>query len=193
MLLKNSNLANDGVYVAKYSNLLGSQVAFTPGVFLAVTDQSLASSVPNGFSSLSIDGTFLMWSPDNKGLYQLYRNAAGQPLNWRPITLNGGINIGDGYSENVKPISFVNSKYVYFFDKVNQTFTVYTSSPLKTNSAYTAGYSLNYVMRINFSVPNNTIIDATVDESDGKQTLYILHNEGVAKIVLTDYMQNLTQ
>lgn len=142
-----------------------------------MTDQSLTSSVPNGFSSLSIDGTFLLWSPDSKGLYQLYRNSAGQPLNWRPITLNGGINIGDGYSENVKPISFVNSKYVYFFDKVNQTFTVYTSSPLKTNSAYTAGYALNYVMRINFSVPNNTIIDATVDESDGKQTLYILHNE----------------
>ncbi len=192
-LLKNSSLAADGIYVAKYSNLLGSQTAFTPGVFLELNDTSLPEQIPNGFSAMTIDGTFLLWSPDNKGLYQMYRNSAWQPLNRRPISLNGGTNIGDGYSENVKPISFINSKYVYLFDKVNQTFTVYTSSPLKTNTAYTAGYSLNYVMRINFSVPNNTIIDATVDESDGKQTLYILHNEGVAKIVLTDYMQNMTQ
>ena len=45
-------------------------------------------------------------------------------------------------------------------------------------------------MRVNFAVPNNTIIDAAIDENNGKQTLYVLHNEGVAKISISDYIQN---
>lgn len=149
--------------------------------------------MPNGFSAFAIDGTFLMWSQDKKGLYQMSRASAGQSLNLRPVNLNGGTNIDDGYSEFVKPISFPNSKYVYLFDKKNQTFTVYLSNPVKTNDAYTSSYGLNYVMRLNFAVPNNSIIDVAVSETDGKQTLYVLHNEGVAKFVLTDYMQNFAQ
>lgn len=192
VLLKNTSLANDGVYMMKYSNMLGSQVSFSQWALLSLTDKSLASSLPNAFSSFTIDGTFLMWGQDNKTLYQMFRNAAGQPLNWRQVTLNGWTNIGDGYSEVVKPIAFANSKYVYLFDKKNQTFTVYTSNPTKTNDAYISSYALNYVMRINFAVPNNTIIDAAVDEADGKQTLYVLHNEGVAKFVLSDYIANFT-
>lgn len=191
VLLKNTSLANDGVYMMKYSNMLGSQVAFSQGVLLTLTDKSLAASLPNAFNTFTIDGTFLMWSPDAKALYQMFRNSAGQPLNWRQVNLNGGTNIGDGYSENVKPISFLNSKYVYLFDKVNQTLTVYTSNPTKTNDAYISSYGLNYMMRINFGIPNNTIIDVTVDEADGKQTLYVLHNEGIAKFVLSDYIQNM--
>lgn len=175
----------------KYSNMLGSQVSFSQGVLLALTDKTLAASLPNAFNAFSIDGTFLMWSQDTKALYQMFRNAAGQPLNWRQVNLNGGTNIGDGYSENVKPISFANSKYVYLFDKVNQTLTVYTSNPTKTNDAYISSYGLNYVMRLNFSIPNNTIIDVAVDEADGKQNLYVLHNEGIAKFVLSDYIQNM--
>lgn len=149
--------------------------------------------MPNGFSAFSIDGTFLLWSQDAKALYQMSRKSAGQDLSLRPVPLNGGTNIGDGYSENVKPITFTNSKYVYLFDKKNQTFTVYLSNPQKTNDAYTSSYSLDYVMRINFAIPNNSIVDVAVSETDGKQTLYVLHNEGVAKFVLTDYMQNFAQ
>lgn len=192
VLLRNTNLANDGVYMMKYSNMLGSQVSFSQGALLSLTEKSLASMLPNGFNSFAIDGTFLLWSPDKKTLYQMSRAAAGQPLNYREVPLNGGTNIGDGYSESVKPIAFTNSKYVYLFDKVNQTLTVYSSNPVKTNDAYAAGYSLNYVMRINFAIPNNTVIDATVDEGDGKQVLYVLHNEGVAKFNLSDYMQNFS-
>ena len=175
----------------KYSNMLGSQVSFSQGVLLTLTDTSLVQTLPNGFSKFAIDGTFLMWGQDTKTLYQMFRNAAGQPLNRRAITLNGGTNIGDGYSENVKPITFLNSKYVYLFDRVNQTLTVYTSNPLKTNDAYSSSYGLNYVMRVNFNIPNNSIVDVTIDEADGKQNLYVLHNEGVAKFVLSDYIQNL--
>ncbi len=189
-LLRNTTLAKDGVYMMKYSNSLGSQVTFSQGVVLSLTDKSLADTLPNGFSDFAIDGTFLLRSQDKKTLYQMSRASAGQPLGYREVPLNGGTNIGDGYSEYVKPISFSNSKYIYLFDKRNQTLTVYLSNPTKTNDAYTAGYSLNYVMRINFGVANNTIIDATVDETDGKQTLYVLHNEGVAKFVLSDYIQN---
>ncbi len=189
-LLKNTSLAKDGVYMMKYSNMLGSQVAFSQGVLLSLTDKTLSASLPNAFPTFTIDGTFLLWSADSKALYQMFRNAAGQPLNWRQITLNGGANIGDGYSENVKPITYATSKYVYLFDKINQTLTVYTSNPLKTNDAYTSSYGLNYVMRINFSVPNNTIIDVAIDEDNGKQIAYVLHNEGVAKFVLSDYIQN---
>lgn|GEM_PF-220960 len=192
-LLRNASLASDGVYMMKYSNMLGSQVAFSQGVILELADKSLTASLPNGFTNFGIDGTFLLRSPDTKSLYQMFRNAAGQPLNRRQVTLNGGTNIGDGYSENVKPISFLTSKYVYLFDKKNQTFTVYTSNPLKTNDAYISSYALNYVMRVNFSIPNNTIIDVTVNEDNGQQMLYVLHNEGVAEFNLSDYMQNFAQ
>lgn len=193
VLLRNTSLANDGVYMMKYSNLLGSQVTFSQGAILELTDKTLAASLPNGFNNFAIDGTFLLWSPDTKQLYQMFRNTAGQPLNRRQVMLNGGTNIGDGFSENVKPISFLTSRYVYLFDKINQTLTVYTSNPLKTNDAYTSSYALNYVMRVNFGVPNNTIIDVTVDEADGRQMLYVLHNEGVAQINLSDYIQNFSQ
>lgn len=147
----------------------------------------------NGFSAFAIDGTFLLWSQDNKQLYQMSRNSAGQSLMMRPVPLNGGTNIGDGYSDAVKPIAPIGSKYVYLFDKRNQTLTVYQSNPFKTNDAYTNSYGLTYIMRMNFAIANNSVIDVTVDESNGKQILYVLHNEGVAKFVLSDYMQNFAQ
>lgn len=120
----------------------------------------------------------------------MYRDASAKSLSVREVPLNGGADIGDGYSETVKILALPTSKYVYLFDKKNQSFTVYTSAPLKTNDAYTSSYSLEYVMRVNFAVPNNTIIDAAIDENNGKQTLYVLHNEGVAKIIISDYIQN---
>lgn len=190
LLLNNASLAADGVYIMKYSNSLGSQVAFNPGVLLPVADPSVTAALQGGFSTLTIDGTFLLWSKDKKSLYQMYRDSSAKSLSVREVPINGGTNIGDGYSEYVKVLATATSKYVYLFDKKNQTFTVYTTTPLKTNDAYTSSYSLEYVMRVNFAVPNNTIIDAAIDENNGKQTLYVLHNEGVAKIVISDYIQN---
>lgn len=193
VLLKNTSLANDGVYMMKYSNMLGSQVTLNQWVLLNLGETSAVADMPNGFSTFAIDGTFLLWSYDKKTLYQMSRNSVGQALMARPVPLNGGTNIGDGYSEFVKPISFGNSKYVYLFDKKNQTFTVYLSNPVKTNDAYTAGYGLNYIMRLNFAIANNSIIDVTVDESNGKQMLYVLHNEGVAQFNISDYISNFAQ
>ena len=66
LLMKNTSLAKDGVYIMKYSNMLGSQVSMNQGVLLTLGDTSLTADMPNGFSAFAIDGTFLMWSQDKK-------------------------------------------------------------------------------------------------------------------------------
>jgi hypothetical protein len=52
--------------------------------------------------------------------------------------------------------------------------TTYTSAPAKTNDAYINNYNLEYVMRLDFSALDVFPVDISVDESDGKQTAYVL-------------------
>jgi hypothetical protein len=66
----------------------------------------------------------------------------------REIKLLGGDKKALEYSNNVKVISSVNSKYVFLFDRENQTFTVYESRPAKSADAYS--YGLYYVFMFKF-------------------------------------------
>lgn len=89
----------------------------------------------SGFSSFAIDGSFLTRN-DGK-LYQFRRNPpTAFTLDMREIKLLGGDKKALQYSDDVKVISSVNSKYVFLFDKINQTFTVYESRPAKSADAY---------------------------------------------------------
>lgn len=87
-----------------------------------------------------------------------------------------------------------NSPYVYLFDRDNQTFTVYESSPTKTNDNYKTNFKLYYMFRFKFdlSATNNRIIDMTVPGITGdRPELYILSKEGVNKINLYDFIDSL--
>ena len=190
VLVKNTSNNNNGVYVIKYTNALGSETNFNPGVSLPLIDKGIVSQLPAGFSSLTIDGTFLLWSADKKTLYQMSRSANASQLDIRPVPIKGGTDIDNGFSDSVKPITFADSKYVYLFDKKSQSLSVYTTNPVKTNDAYTTSYTLTYLMRMSFSIPNNTVVDAAIDETSGREILYILHNDGIAKFDLTDYLSS---
>jgi hypothetical protein len=90
------------------------------------------------------------------------------------------------YSEDTEVISFEESTYVYLFDPQDQSFTVYRSSPLKNNTAYTTSYNLEYFFRMKFSIDDFVAKDVYVEEGE-QAILHILTNEGVYKIRLGEY------
>lgn len=129
----------------------------------------------SGFSSFAIDGSFLTWN-DGK-LYQFRRNPpTAFSLNYREITLMGGDKKALNYSDDIKVISSVNSKYVYLFDKVNQTFTVYETRPAKSADAY--NYGLYYVFMFKFDTGAEKIVDIEIpDTSSNRPDMYILTSQ----------------
>jgi hypothetical protein len=83
------------------------------------------------------------------------------------------------------------TRYVYLYDRVHQTLTVYISNPAKNSDSFANNYSLEYVMRTDLSRLPNPPIDLIVDESDGKQSAYVLMNNGVAKVPMSDLLDSL--
>lgn len=144
----------------------------------------------SGFSSFAIDGSFLTRN-DGK-LYQFRRNPpTAFTLDMREIKLLGGDKKALQYSDDVKVISSVNSKYVFLFDKINQTFTVYESRPAKSADAY--NYGLYYVFMFKFDIGTNKVIDVAIPESSGNRPeMYILSAEGVHKIDLYGFIDSIS-
>ncbi|HCY20671.1 TPA: hypothetical protein DIC40_02235 [Patescibacteria group bacterium] len=67
-------------------------------------------------------------------------------------------------SDDVKIVTPSNSRYVYLFDRVNQTFMVYESRPLKTNDQYATSYNLYYLFSFAFDLGNNKVVDVTIPD-----------------------------
>ena len=171
-------ISNGGVDVIKrLRNEVGSMTVFKESIgYSASTDWSGNVAA---FNSMMIDGTFLVWSPTDKKLYQLRRDTNPTKLNQRMIPMQWWDNNIVTYSSNVKVITYPSSNYVYLFDKDNQTFTVYKWSPLKTNTANINSYVLTYVMRYNFDVTNK-IIDVTVPENAwDKPIIYVMNSQWI--------------
>lgn len=131
------------------------------------------------YNGMSIDGTFLTRSPTDKKLYQLWRETNPNKLNRRLVPMQWWDTSMTAYSANVKVISSASTQYVYLFDKENQTFSVYKSNPLKTNTAYTNNYWLTYVMRYNFDL-SDKVIDVAIAESGwDKPMIYVMTKKWV--------------
>ncbi|MCF7834477.1 hypothetical protein K9M48_00280 [Candidatus Gracilibacteria bacterium] len=186
------NLGIGGLFVTRYRNTLGSQSIFQDGqnYSLALASGSTVNSGYGNFSSFAIDSTFLARS--NGKLNQLWRDPASTWLSIREVPLMGGDKATSSYSNDVKVIAKVGSKYVYLFDRTNQTFTIYESRPLKTNDAYSSQYSLYYMFRITFDLNGNKIIDIDIPERTGdRPELYMLSNDGVNKVNLYEFIDNI--
>lgn len=159
--------------------------------------QNTGMTVPSSFNGFSIDGNFMAWG-DGK-LYQLYRTtSSSNVLDMREVELRGGDQTTSNYSSKVKVIASQNSPYVYLFDKNNQTFTVYDSSPIKTHENYTKTFNLYYLFRFKFDLGISkdgnklTILDAAIPADSGTiPELYLLTNEGVNKIKLHEFIDSL--
>ena len=83
------------------------------------------------------------------------------------------------FSNDVKVISSINSKYLYLFDRVNQSFTIYESRPAKNANQYNYSYGLYYVFMFKFDLgATNKIIDITIpDPSANRPEMYILTSD----------------
>lgn len=168
--------SNGGTDVIKrLRNELGSFNVFKDSIGYT-TDASGSGGVA-GYGSMNIDGTFLVRSATEKKLYQLRRETNPNKLSKRVVPMQGWDTSMTAYSANVKVIASASTPYVYLFDKDNQTFTVYKSTPLKTNTAYASSYSLVYVMRYNFDLTDK-IIDVSVPEAGGdKPMIYVMNKK----------------
>ena len=180
--------------VTRYRNTLGSQTIYQGGQKYYLTPNlSGASFGWSGFSSFAVDGSFLTWYQGK--LLQFRRDPpTAFTLDYREVKLLGGDTQTNKYSNNVKIISSINSKYVYLFDKDNQTFTVYESRPAKNGDQFASSYSLYYIFSYKFDLGANPVIDVEVPDPTGnKPELYILTSEGVNKVTLSDYIDSIVQ
>lgn len=181
----------DNVHVIRYTNVLWSQNTFGWAMVLPLLSTDTQNAFSQDLSSLAIDGTFLVWSKAEKTLYQLFRNPQDKALTTRAVPMKWGTTLDGGFSEDVKVITSQWSRYVYLYDRKNHTLTSYFSAPAKNSDAYSTSYNLEYVMRLDFSALEHLPVDVTVDESDGKQTAYVLQQDSVAKIPMSDLLETL--
>jgi len=175
--------------VTRYRNTLWSQTIYQGGQKYYIAPNLTWFSTVSWFSSFAIDWSFLTWN-DGK-LYQYRRNPpTAFTLDVREIKLLGGDKKALQYSNDVKVISSVNSKYVFLFDRVNQTFTVYESRPAKSADAY--NYGLYYVFMYKFDLGTNKVVDVSVPDSSGNRPeMYILSNDGINKIALYEFIDSI--
>lgn len=180
------------LFVTRYRNTLWSQSIFQWwwNYSVALASWAKFASWYWDFSSFAIDATFLTRA--NGKFYQLWRDPASSRLSIREVPLMWWDKITSVYSNNVKVIAKLNSKYVYLFDKSNQTFTVYESRPVKTNDVYSSNYSLYYMFRMTFALDNNKVVDVDIPEVTWERPeLYILSNDWVNKVKLYEFIDNI--
>lgn len=122
---------------------------------LSYTFAGLSGATQPNFTDMTVDGSFLTRSASDKQIYQMRRNPANNSLNNRVIPMRGGDTTYLSYSDDVRVIAPSDSRYVYLFDNIHKTLTVYTSNPLKTTQGNEYLYSLTYVMRYAFDASLN--------------------------------------
>ena len=132
----------------------------------------------------------------NGTLYQFWRNPPSAfTLGYRELKLLGGDKVANKYSNDVKVISSINSKYVYLFDRTNQSFTVYESRPAKNADQYVSTYGLYYLFSFKFDLGStDRVVDLEVPDPTGdRPELYILSMDGVYRVQLSDYIDSIKQ
>jgi hypothetical protein len=187
----NLNNSRDWAFVTRYRNIVWSQVSYQwwENYSLMAGYESWVSFSWD-FGDVAIDSTFLTWNAWK--LYQLRRPGYGVSLDVREIKLLWWDTITNKYSDDIKVIAYLNSKYVYLFDRINKTFTIYTSNPLKTNDQYNTQFKLYYLFSFKFDLSNEKVLDISISENSwNKPEMYILTNEWVNKVNLYEYIDSL--
>jgi len=190
--LSSSFNGSGGNFIKRYRNAVGSQIQFQEWQDYKIWISSWID-FSTWFSSFTIDSTFLAWS--NWNLIQFWRDdASSSVLTARSVPLLWWDTISNKYSNNVKIVSTFGSKYVYLFDKENQTFTVYDSRPVKTNDAFIQQYKLYYLFRFTFDLWESKIIDITIpEETWNRPELYILSANWINKVNLYEFIDSILE
>ena len=128
-------------------------------------------------------------------LYQFWRSSnVSSRLDYRQVPIVWGDKVSSNYSNNVKVLVSSSSPYIFLFDRDNQTFTVYESSPTKVNDNYKTSFKHYYMFRFKFdlSTTNTRVVDVAVPEStNDRPELYILTTDGLNKINLYEFIDSL--
>ncbi len=190
-VLNNDTFDNeDGEFITRYRNIVWTQNQFQIGDDYIMPIGS-GDQIPE-ISNFAIDGNFLVWNNQTKTIQQRWREWVTFSLNSRDIEIIGWTESFQDIGTNVKIVSNINTRYVLFFDKDNQTVTVYDSTWLKTNDAYATNYSLKYLMKFKFDLQDENVIDIAISEVDGnKLRLYMMTDIGIYKIKLYDFITNI--
>lgn len=185
----NVSAAGNTTLVTRYRNTLWSQTIYQWWQKYYLGAAMTGFSFASGFASFAIDGSFL--TRNNGKLYQFWRNPpTAFTLDVREVALKWWDKKTLQYSDDVKVISSVNSKYVFLFDRINQTFTVYESRPAKSADAY--NYDLYYVFMYKFDLGTNKVIDIDIPDSSGNRPeMYILTSEWVNKVALYEFIDSI--
>jgi len=182
----------DKLFATRYASNQWSQSQFKEWSNYRVEGTDTGSNLWSGFYSFTVDGNFLVrWS---NGLYEFWRPDLSLPiLQPRQIAIKWWDNISNTYSSDVKIIASPSSKYVYLFDSLNQTFTVYESRPQKNTEWWVHKYSLFYLFRFKFDLTDNKIVDAIVPSETGNNPiLYLLSEDWVNKVDLYNIIGEIT-
>lgn len=173
----------------RYRNTLWSQIVYQWWQKYILNTGSSFSNL----SSFAVDSSFLTWN--NGKLLQFWREPATSfNLANREIKLLWWDKITTKYSNDVKIISSLESKYVFLFDRVNQTFTVYESRPAKNWNQFATNYDLFYVFRFQFDLGTSKVVDVEVPDSTwNRPEMYILWNNAVYKVALYEFIDSIKQ
>ncbi|EKD24857.1 MAG: hypothetical protein ACD_80C00146G0012 [uncultured bacterium (gcode 4)] len=188
----NVSAAGNTTLVTRYRNTLGSQTIYQGGQKYYLGANMTGFNFGSGLSNFAVDWSFLARKEGK--LYQFRRNPpTAFTLDAREIRLLWGDKKILQYSNDVKIISSINSKYIYLFDRINQTFTVYDSRPAKNADQYNYTYGLYYVFMFKFDLGGtNRVVDIDIpDPSGNRPEMYILTNEWVNKVSLYDFIDSI--
>lgn len=190
---QNVTSLSNSTFVTRYRNTVGSQTVYQQGqkYMIAPDLATKANFGSGGFTSFAIDVNFLAWA--NGKLYQFRRSpSTAFTLAYREIKLLWGDKMTTTYSNDIKIISPSWSRYLYLWDRANQTFTVYDSNPLKTNDQFATSYNLTYLFRFSFDIAWAKMIDVAIPENLwNRPELYLLSTIGVNKVNLYEFIDSL--
>ena len=182
------------IFVTRYRNALGSQTQFEEGQDNPILSESVPAGAvfTSGFASYAIDGSFLSRGRNDAKLYQFWREGTSTLLSTRVVPLLGWDKASKKYSDDIKVIAYVGTRYVYLFDRKNQTFTVYDTAPNKDKDVYNREFAMRYLFSFTFALEADKVIDAAVPESLGNRPeLYVLTSKGVSRIKLYEFIDSL--
>lgn len=143
------------------------------------------------FSSMSIDWTFLLRSPDKKWIVQMWRD--GTTTRTRDVPMKWGEWLWEQYGTGMKIFTFATSKYIYLYNPVSQTLTIYISNPLKTNDANKSTYSLTYVMRVVYDKSKLPIDDLMIMMNGSEPIVMMVTENWVFKYSLSETLSTFSQ
>jgi len=171
------NISNN-IYINRYRTNQWKSDEFMPWLWYKLA-WDLWSGQDFQFRSFVLDNvnwSFIARSFADRKFYQLRRSAGSidNTQNIRSITTEWWDITEDNYEDGIKIIAPETSKYIYIFDKKNQTFTIYSTQSPKTNQKFTYSYKMVYIARFKFDLSEQIIDISVPNNSSDKAYWYIL-------------------